>query len=92
MKSSTFVFSWKSNKEFKQGESKFKRWRAYNKQTISNDVGTEARRAKALIACVNSLTCSKVKFCLNQHEGAQHEQKLEKVRLAIELDPKTKPP
>lgn len=69
MKSSTFVFSWKSNKEFKQGESKFKRWRACNKQTISNDVGTKARWAKALIACVNSLTCPKVKFRLNQHEG-----------------------
>lgn len=69
MKSSTFVFNWKSNKGFEQGESEFKRWKACNEQTISNDVGTEARGTKALVACVNSFTCPRVKLHINQHEG-----------------------
>lgn len=41
MESFTFVFSWKSIKEFKQGEFEYERCETCNVQTVFDDVGAK---------------------------------------------------
>ncbi len=56
MESSTFMSSYKSIKEYEQGESKFKECKVCNTKKFFNDDETKVRRVKALVACTNFLT------------------------------------
>jgi hypothetical protein len=60
MEGSTSMFGWKSIKKSKHGESKSKGCKAYNAQTVFDDVEVEAKGVKALNTPTNSLAHPKL--------------------------------
>jgi hypothetical protein len=57
----------KFNKKYEHVESMSNECKVSNALTISKDAEVRARGARALAACVNSLTHPKVKLCPNRH-------------------------
>ncbi len=61
-----------------------------NAKTLSNDAEVEAKGARALATCTNSLKHPRVRFCFNQHGGGVIEAKFERGRAINEVWSKDK--
>ncbi len=82
MENSTSMFGWKSVKESKQGESKSKRCKTHNAQTIFDDVEAKAKGVRALNTPANSLAHPRAMLWPNQCKEGTIEAKIGRSRVA----------